>query len=152
MKSYAEFLDEGAKLEKGELPSHLDFTVNQKDKSKVEGLTGKITAYISKPIKIKVKKLIKIPGAAGEEKTRISNKTPEGSLLDQIIKKPNNFTEVINPITIGVNKDGTAYIMDGNHRLGYAKRHGLPHLKAVVKYYNGSEDAKGPFSPKKLLK
>ena len=64
----------------------------------------------------------------------------------------NNFTKVINPITVGVNKQGDAYIMDGNHRLGFAKRHNLDHLKVIVKYYEGGEEAKGKFSPKKLLK
>jgi hypothetical protein len=150
MKSYTEFLDEGAKLEKGVLPSELDFNVDPRDISKDKGLSGKVTAYFSKPLKLKVKKLIKIAGAAGEEKTRMSNKTTQGSLLDQIIKKPENFMKVVNPITVGVNKDGCAYIMDGNHRLGFAKRHGLKHLKAVVKYYDGGEDAKGDFAPKKL--
>jgi hypothetical protein len=152
MKSYNEFLDEGAKLEKGDLPQDLNFNVSQKDKSKVEGLAGNTTAYISKPIKIKVKKLLKAPGAAGEDKFRLSGNTVEGSLLDQIIKKPKNFTKVIHPITVGVNSKGDAYIMDGNHRLGFAKRHGLSYLKAVVKYYGGGEDCKGPFSPHKLLK
>lgn len=152
MKSYSDFLDEAAKLEKGPLPTELDFNINPRDVSKDKGLDGKVTAYFSKPLKIKVKKLLKIPGGAGEEKDRLSSKTTQGSLLDQIIKKPKNFTKVVHPITIGVNKDGMAYIMDGNHRLGFAKRHGLDYLKAVVKYYEGGEDAKGPFSPKKLDK
>ena len=109
-----------------------------------------VTAYFSKPLKIKVKKLLKLPGGAGEEKTRLSSDTVQGSLLDQAIKRPKNFTKVINPITVGVNKDGKAYIMDGNHRLGFAYRHDLKYLKAVVKYYDGGEEADGPFSPKKL--
>lgn len=150
MKSYSAFLDEGAKLKKGTLPPELDFNIDPRDISKEKGLDGAVTAYFSKPLKIKVKKLLKLKGGAGEEKTRLSNKTPQGSLLDQIIKKPKNFTEVIHPITVGVNKDGVAYIMDGNHRLGYAKRHSLKHLKVVVKYYEGGEEAKGPFSPEKL--
>jgi hypothetical protein len=152
MKSYSQFLEEDVKLEKGELPQELDFNINPRDITADKGLSGKVTAHISSPIKIKIEKLLKIPGAAGEEKDRLSAKTAQGSLLDQIIKKPKNFTKVVHPITIGVNKDGKAYIMDGNHRLGFAKRHNLDYLKAVVKYYEGGEDAKGPFSPKKLLK
>lgn len=150
MKSFSDYFAEEAELKHGELPPELDFNIDPRDVSKSKGLDGKVTAYFSKPLKLKVKKLLKIPGAAGEEKDRLSNKTVQGSMLDQIIKKPENFTKVINPITVGINKDGTAYIMDGNHRLGFAKRHGLKRIKAVVKYYEGGEEAKGPFSPGKL--
>jgi hypothetical protein len=152
MESFSEYLEEKCKLVKGNIPPNLDFKISKKDDSKSKGLVGEVTAHFSKPIKLPVKKLIKIPGADGEERNRTHTNTPQAELLIRVIKKPHDFHNVVNPITIGVDKEGKAFIMDGNHRIGFAYNHGVKWLKAVVKYYNGGENTKGKFSPKNIKK
>lgn len=113
-----------------------------------KGMTGSITGYYNKPVHIPVKHIQNLPGATGEEKFRDTG-TKQKS-LEKEVGHPDNFDTKKHPIFIGVNHLGHGYVMEGNHRLAYAKKHGISHIHAEVRYYNGGEDAEGPLHPDKL--
>ncbi len=46
---------------------------------------------------------------------------------------------IINPIFIGVEKDGSVYIYEGNHRVQAAKTLGLSEVPVEVRYYGNSQ-------------
>ena len=57
-----------------------------------------------------------------------------------------------NAILIGVNHKGRPHVLEGNHRLAHAIRHGHEKIHAEVRYYNGGEDVKGQgFHPDQVL-
>jgi len=54
------------------------------------------------------------------------------------------------PIEIGVNQNGEAFLVDGAHRLVAALRAGYSAIPANIRYFNGGEKQPGPFYPDDL--
>lgn len=115
-----------------------------------KGITGSITGYYNKPVHIPVKHIQDLPGARGEEDYRDSGKKQED--LEKEIGHPSKFDTKNHPIFIGVNHLGHGYVMEGNHRLAYAKKHGISHIHAEVRYYNGGEEADKQMHPDTIQK
>jgi hypothetical protein len=116
------------------------------------GHRGATTGYFNKNLHLPVSKLHKLRGAMGEHKFR--HEGPKAERLAKEIGHPKNFNSKDHPIMIGVNHHGEPHVMEGNHRLAYAHKHGISHIHAEVKYYNGGEDHPhlGDFHPHELLK
>ncbi len=55
-----------------------------------------------------------------------------------------------NRIVIAVNHRGDPYVLEGNTRIAVARELGIPNVKAEVRYWNGGEDAEGPFAPQNV--
>jgi hypothetical protein len=118
--------------------------------SRRKGLHGGTTGYFTKTLHLPVSHLSSLEGANGEHEFRHSG--PKQEMVANQIGHPSNFNSKDHPIMVGINHKGVPYVMEGNHRLAYAKKHGISHIHAEVKYYNGGEDHEGPYSPKSLLK
>jgi hypothetical protein len=117
------------------------------------GLRGGTTGYFSKNLRLPVAVLHHLPGAMGEEKFRDDPKKPKAANVEKQIGHPSKFDSEKHPIMVGVNHKGHAYVMEGNHRLAYAKRHKISHIHTELKYYNGGEDVKdGTLPPHDALK
>jgi hypothetical protein len=112
-------------------------------------VSGPITGYFTKDLKLPVKEIKDIPGSMGEESYRSDSSKMKD--LEKTIEDPSNFDSKSNPILIGVNHRGEAHVLEGNHRLAYATKHNIPHIYAEVKYYSGGEDVNGPHHPDKIL-
>ena len=116
---------------------------------RTRGITGATTGYFNNTLWLPVSHLSSLRGARGEEAYRDSG--PKQDRLSQQIGHPSNFNTKDNPIMVGINHNGEGVIPEGNHRLAYAKKHGISHIHAEVRYYNGGEDHEGPYSPKSML-
>lgn len=114
-----------------------------------KGITGSITGYFTKYPKLPTSYLSRLPGAMGEEKFRDSSDKLER--LEKEVGDPSKFDTDEHPIMVGVNHRGEAYITEGNHRVAYAAKHGIPHVRTEVKYFNGGEEVHGPHHPDKIL-
>jgi hypothetical protein len=115
-----------------------------------KGLRGAVTGYYKSPIRLRVDKIKDIPGSMGEEEFR--NSSPKMKALEDDIGHPSKFDSKKNPIMIGVNHLGNPYVMEGNHRLAYAAKHGIEHIHTEVKYYNGGETRQKGFHPSDVQK
>ena len=113
------------------------------------GISGSTTGYFNKNLKLPTSYLGKLPGAMGEEKFRSKSSKLEN--LEKEVGHPDNFKSEEHPILVGVNHKGHAHIVEGNHRVAYAQKHGIPHVHAEVKYYNGGEEVKGEHHPDKMI-
>lgn len=121
------------------------------DSSLGKGFSGSITGYYNKPLNLPVKYLSNLPGATGEESYRSNDNNPKMKSLSQEIGDPNNFDSKKHPIFIAVNHMGHAYVMEGNHRLAYAQKHGISHVNAEVRYFNGGEAVDKQMHPQKIM-
>ena len=52
---------------------------------------------------------------------------------------------------IQVDQEGRAWVSEGNHRIMEAMRRGQKNLDIEIKWFNGGEQVKGPWSPEALL-
>ena len=114
------------------------------------GITGSTTGYFNKNLRLPTSYLRRLPGAMGEERYRAA-----GSKLKRLedeVGHPDNFNSKDHPILIGVNQEGQAHIVEGNHRVAYADKHGISHVHAEVKYFNGGEEVEGNHHPDKMIK
>lgn len=104
--------------------------------------TGKITKLVDAPIKW----LLTLPGLRGEHKV-LHEDMSKVQKLSKLVVKPEFEKE--NPIEIGVQHDGKAYVDDGNHRIRACKVAGKETYKTNIVFYGGGEDA---FDLDKVLK
>lgn len=119
------------------------------DTARAKGLRGSVTGWYGKILPLPTDFLDTIPGAMGEEKFRNDPTATKRAMMDKAIEegKENEIFNEENPIMIGVNHKGQAFILEGNHRVGVAKTQGRPFVHAEFKYFNGGEKAQGAFSP-----
>jgi hypothetical protein len=110
-------------------------------------LSGAITGYFKHTLHLPVKHLTHIPGANGEHKYRDDHTSHKHQELAKSVKEKGFNTEH-DAILIGVNHHGEPHVLEGNHRLAHAAKHGIEKIHAEVRYWNGGEDAKGNFTPK----
>lgn len=114
-------------------------------------LTGSITAWMgsSKPMLLPVDALKTIPGARGER--RRPGEYQFDHLMKQVKYDPYGFNNRQDPILIGVNHDGDAYVIEGNTRIAVAAALDVKYIFAEIRYWNGGEDVDGPWSPKRVF-
>jgi hypothetical protein len=122
-----------------------------------KGITRDATASFRKgrdttSLNLPVEHLSKLRGAMDEHETRDDESTYKNEKLNKQIGDPSNFDSEKYPISISVNHKGEGFVMEGNHRLAYAKRHGISHIHARVDYRNGGEEVEGHMHPSKLMK
>lgn len=122
-----------------------------KDGNLAKGFSGSVTGYFSKPLELPVEHLKNLPGIYSEHKFREDASGQKAKNLESDIGTPTNFDTKSHPIFITVNHRGEPYVSEGNHRLGYAVRHGIKKIHAEVRYFNGGENVKNNFHPDKLL-
>jgi hypothetical protein len=101
-------------------------------------------------VNLPVSDLYTLPGANQEQQRREDTTTGKNIRLEAEIGIPSNFDTKKHPIHVLVNHKGEAYISEGNHRLAYAKRHGIKNVFAKIDYVAGGERANGPMSPDKV--
>ncbi len=111
-----------------------------------KGLTGSITGLLrakksDKPVVLPLSMLANLPGVNNEHAKDTSAK------LDGVFKDLKRDRRIKNPLLIGVNQKGEAYVMDGNNRLKAAKTLGIKELPVEIQYRNGAEKVDGPFHP-----
>jgi hypothetical protein len=152
MKSLAQFMIESSFRRDNPGGDWLEYRREEAEEhyAKRKGLHGGTTGYFTKTLHLPVSHLSSLEGVMGEHKFRDSG--PKQERVANEIGHPSNFNTKDYPIMVGINHKGVPYVMEGNHRLAYAKKHGISHIHAEVKYYNGGEDHEGPYSPKSLLK
>jgi hypothetical protein len=115
-----------------------------------KGFSGAVTGYYNKPLNLPVRHLTNLPGAMGEEEYRSDTNNPKMHSLEKEIGDPKNFDSKAHPIFIAVNHMGHSYVIEGNHRLEYARKHGISHIHAEVRYFNGGEAVNKQMHPDKL--
>jgi hypothetical protein len=115
-----------------------------------KGITGAQTGYFKGLVKLPTSAVHKIPGANGEEAYRGDNSSDKNKNLEKTIGDPSKFDMKKHPALIAVNHKGEAHVMEGNHRIAYAQRHGISHIHTEVRYWNGGEDVKGNMHPDKV--
>ena len=101
------------------------------------GITGAVTGYFDRKVKLPTSSLSGLRGARGEESYRTDS--AKMSDLEKEIGHPSKFDSEKHPVSIGINHRGEAHVVEGNHRIAYAAKHGIPHVHAEVRYYNGGE-------------
>lgn len=148
MLTFSQFINEGFR---SDIPNEDWLKMHQEDAENTygrwKGITGKVTGYFDHLHEMNPSILRNVPGLNGEHHFRES---PNSKRIDDTIGHPSNFDSQNHPIMIGVNHRGRAYVIEGNHRLGYAIKHRIPVIHAEIKYYNGGERVNGPFHPSKL--
>lgn len=122
------------------------------DNSLGKGFSGSVTGYFTKHVVIPVSHIKNTPGAMGEENYVNTPSNKKMDTLKSEIGSPDKFDSKSHPIFIAVNHKGDAYTMEGNHRLAYAAQHGIDHIHAEVRYFNGGETVQGKYHPSTLLK
>ena len=123
---------------------------SSRDTASSRGITGSTTGYFNKNLKLPTSYLRSLPGAMGEERYRAA-----GSKLKRLedqVGHPSNFNSEEHPILVGVNHKGQAHIVEGNHRVAFADKHGIRHVHAEVKYFNGGEEVEGRHHPDQMIK
>lgn len=111
-------------------------------------VSGPVTAYHTEPLRFRTEHLKRIPGAEGEHSFRQNSlKLRE---LERTVGDPPNFDTRNNPVLIGINYKGEAYILEGNHRVAYAVKHRIPYVYADIRYYAGGEEVRGKYHPSKI--
>ncbi len=101
-------------------------------------VSGPITAEIDTPVQVPTTLLADMAGAKGEEAFRDTG--PKLKRIEKEVAKRGSFDISDKPIEIGVNHRGEPYIVDGNHRVAYANKNGIPSLPAKIKYHAGGEN------------
>lgn len=153
MKSFKEFISEEVKL-RVDNPGG-DWLKRHKENAdenyhKRKGIGGGLTGTFNKNLNLPVSKLKDVPGYYDEHKFRNDPKAVKSEMLEKEVGHPSNFDSKKHPIFICVSHRGEPQVLEGNHRLGYAHRHGISHIHAEVRYFNGGEKAEGDFHPDKL--
>lgn len=123
-----------------------------RDTFRSTGLHGSVTGAFKKHPHIPVDHIKDLPGAMGEHKHKHLSSSGKMKDLEKEVGHPSKFDSKKHPIFIGVNHRGHGHVLEGNHRLEYARKHGISHIHAEVRYFNGGERAKGKLHPKKLEK
>lgn len=121
------------------------------DTSLGKGFSGSVTGYYNKPLNLPVSYISNLPGATGEEKYRGSPDNQKMKNLESDIGSPDKFDSKNHPIFVAVNHMGHAYVMEGNHRLEYARKNGIPNIHTEVRYFNGGETADKHMHPTKII-
>lgn len=119
-----------------------DMRDGRRHTTKGNGLNGKTTGYFSKALHLPTKHLKDIHGAMGEHEFRNNFNSHKHTELSKSVKE-HGFDTKDHAILIGVNHRGKPHVLEGNHRLAHAIKHGHKRIHAEVKYYNGGEDVKG---------
>jgi hypothetical protein len=116
-----------------------------------KGYNGKTTGYFTHTLKLPTKVVKDVPGAQNEHHYRDDHSSHKHRELDKSVKE-HGFDTSKHPILIGVNHRGHPHVLEGNHRLAHAVKHGHEHIHAEVRYWNGGEDEKGHgFHPDQVL-
>jgi predicted alpha/beta superfamily hydrolase len=71
-------------------------------------------------------------------------------ILTSTIKYGNYWDIYPECIIIGINHKGEAHVLEGNHRIRYARDNNISHIHTDVSYFNGGEKAEGKFHPNKV--
>jgi hypothetical protein len=150
MKTFIQFIEEAKFRRDNPGGSWLEYKQKNAEEhyDKKKGLHGGTTGWFTHNLNLPVSHLSSVEGLMGEHKFRDSG--PKQDRLSAEIGNPSNFNSKDHPIMVGINHRGVPFVMEGNHRLAYAKKHGITHIHAEVKYYNGGEDREGAYSPKSL--
>lgn len=148
MLSFLNFINEGFR---SDIPNEEWLKHKQEDAqrnySRTKGITGTVTGYFDHYHTLNPNIVRNIPGLNGEHAFR---ENPHSKRIDDTIGHPSNFDSRNHPILIGVNHHGAPYVIEGNHRLGYAVRNKIPVIHADIRYFNGGERANGPLHPSKI--
>lgn len=112
--------------------------------------TGAVTGSFDKLVHLPVTHLHKIHGELGEHHYR--DRSDKLKNLEKEIGHPKNFDSKKHPPLVGVNHKGEAHVIEGNHRIAYAKKHGISHMHVEYRYFNGGEDVKGEHHPETIKK
>lgn len=115
------------------------------------GLNGKVTGYFNKNLHLPTHYLKNVPGAMGEHHYRDDFSSSKHQSLDKNVKSSGKFDTEKHAILIGINHKGKPHVLEGNHRLAHAIKHGHEKIHASVQYYNGGESVLGQgFHPDQL--
>lgn len=151
MKSFREFVVESAPAFRVDNPGGEWLEYEQERAAKRKNMIGgSTTGWFKQNLRLPVEALANVPGYYDEHLIRRDISNPKYQRLEKDVEDPTNFDTKNNPIMIGVNHHGQPFVMEGNHRLGYALNNGISHIDAEVKYYNGGEAVEGPFHPSKV--
>lgn len=152
MKSFSQFMEQSIPFRRdnpgGDWLKSKQKWANE-DYRKYKGLNGSVTGYFTQLLHLPTDYLNSLPGARGEDEFR--HRGPKQDMVSREIGHPSNFNSKDNPIMLGINHRGEAFVIEGNHRTAYARRNGIPHVHAEVRYYNGGEDVEGLHSPRSLF-
>lgn len=141
----------GEWLDKHQNRAESDMQSSSKNSLGKTGLVGKTTGYFTSTLKLPTKHLKTIPGAMGEHEYRDKFDSHKHRELNKSVAE-HGFDTKEHPILIGINHKGKPHVLEGNHRLAHAVKHGHEHTHAEVKYYNGGETIKGQgFHPDQVL-
>lgn len=112
-------------------------------------LVGKVTARLGSrgAVSIATDFLAAIPGSFDEQRI------PGEGQFERLLKRveENGFDPDHEPILVGVNHYGLAYILEGNTRVAVARHLGIESLNTEVRWFNGGEDAPGRYTPAAFL-
>ena len=106
--------------------------------NKNKRVSGPITAKIDTPVQLPTTLLNDMAGAKGEEAFRDTG--PKLKRIEKEVAKRGSFDISNKPIEVGINHRGEPYIVDGNHRVAYANKNGIPTLPTEVVYHAGGEN------------
>ena len=109
-------------------------------------LTNATTGSFRKPVVLPTSILRDLPGANDEHLIANNPKLPP--LIDSISK---HGFDADNPILVGVNQRGEAYILEGNNRVRAAAETGVAEIPVEIRYFNGGERESGILSPEKVV-
>lgn len=115
-------------------------------------LGGSITGWFTGNVSLPTYELRNVAGYHDEHNFRQDPNQPKYQRLASHIGALANFDTKSNPILIGVNHHGQPFVLEGNHRLGYALNNGIKRIHAEVRYFNGGEQADGPLKPDTVLR
>lgn len=163
MQSFITFIEESTEvkfrrnnpggdwLKKHQQNAEITMKTSSKNTTTGNGLDGKITGYFTHTLELPTKHLKNIPGANGEHEYRDNFSSSKHTELSNSVAE-HGFNSKKHAILIGVNHRGKPYILEGNHRLAHAIKHGHENIHADVRYFNGGEDVKGQgFHPDQVL-
>lgn len=122
-------------------------------------LRGAITGYLgreSNPLFINTNALLELKGASGEKRypgesryDLLRARVEERGFDPEQKYSPDD--EYGNSVLVGVNHKGEAFIIEGNTRVAVANDLNVPSLRVEVRYFNGAENVKGPYSPENII-
>ncbi len=111
-------------------------------------LTGAITAFTEKPVKLPLSLFKHIKGAEDEDR---KDGDPQFDALLSSVKHGWDYEDNKKyPVLIGVNHLGVAYLLEGNTRVAVANKIGLKDIYAEIRWFNGGEAHDGMFNPGKM--
>lgn len=108
-----------------------------------KGLVGGVTAWTAGAVMIDTDVARRLIGVNNEQR-RPGDHQYDG-LTASVDTHGWDARQLNNAIMIGVNHLGDAFIIEGNTRAAYAHAHGIPQLRAEIRWYNGGEEADGVF-------